>query len=63
MAAALDIPVSGGEQDISLAQFRRMIANRAVDIVQPDIGYIGGVSRARKVAVLAEAASIPCTPH
>jgi L-alanine-DL-glutamate epimerase-like enolase superfamily enzyme len=63
VAAALDVPVSGGEQDISLPQFQRMITGRAVDIVQPDIGYIGGVSRARKVAVLAEAAGIPCTPH
>jgi L-alanine-DL-glutamate epimerase-like enolase superfamily enzyme len=63
VAAALDIPVSGGEQDISLPQFNRMINGRAVDIVQPDIGYIGGISRARKVAVLAEAAGIPCTPH
>jgi L-alanine-DL-glutamate epimerase-like enolase superfamily enzyme len=63
VAAALDIPVSGGEQDISLPQFHRMITGRAVDIVQPDIGYIGGMSRARKVAVLAEAAGIPCTPH
>jgi L-alanine-DL-glutamate epimerase-like enolase superfamily enzyme len=63
VAAALDIPVSGGEQDISLTQFHRMVSGRMVDIVQPDIGYIGGVSRARKVAVLAEAAGIPCTPH
>lgn len=63
VAAALDIPVSGGEQDIELPQFNRMINRRVVDIVQPDIGYIGGISRARKVAVLAEAAGIPCTPH
>lgn len=63
VAAALDIPVSGGEQDISLTQFHRMLSGRMVDIVQPDIGYIGGLSRARKVAVLAEAAGIPCTPH
>jgi L-alanine-DL-glutamate epimerase-like enolase superfamily enzyme len=63
VAAALDIPVSGGEQDISLPQFQRMINGRSVDIVQPDVGYIGGISRARKVAVLAEAAGIPCTPH
>jgi L-alanine-DL-glutamate epimerase-like enolase superfamily enzyme len=63
VAAALDIPVSGGEQDTSLAQFHRMIGGGAVDIVQPDIGYLGGVSRARKVAVLAEAAGLPCTPH
>lgn len=63
VAAALDIPVSGGEQDTSLAQFYRMLGMRAVDIVQPDIGYLGGLSRARKVAVLAEFAGIPCTPH
>jgi L-alanine-DL-glutamate epimerase-like enolase superfamily enzyme len=63
VARALDIPVSGGEQDTSLAQFNRIIASRAVDIVQPDIGYIGGISQARKIAVLAEAAGIPCTPH
>ncbi|MFI6347477.1 mandelate racemase/muconate lactonizing enzyme family protein [Streptomyces sp. NPDC050560] len=63
VTAALDIPVSGGEQDYALPQFHRMLSERAVRIVQPDIGYIGGVSRARKVAVLAEAAGVPCTPH
>lgn len=63
VAAALDIPVAGGEQDYSLEQFHRMIAMGAVDIVQPDIGYIGGLSRARKVAMMAEFAGIPCTPH
>jgi L-alanine-DL-glutamate epimerase-like enolase superfamily enzyme len=63
VAAALDIPVSGGEQDISLVQFQRMISGAVVDIVQPDIGYLGGISRARKVAVLAEVAGLPCTPH
>lgn len=60
---ALEIPVAGGEQDSSLHQFHRMISSGVVDIVQPDIGYVGGISRARRVAVLAEAAGIPCTPH
>lgn len=63
VAAALDIPVAGGEQDNSLDQFHRIIETKAVDIIQPDIGYIGGVSRARRVAWMAEAAGIPCTPH
>lgn len=63
VAAALDIPVAGGEQDNSLEQFHRMITMRAVDIVQPDIGYIGGMSRARMVARMAEIAGLPCTPH
>jgi L-alanine-DL-glutamate epimerase-like enolase superfamily enzyme len=63
VAAALDIAVAGGEQDNSLEQFQRIISSHAVDIIQPDIGYIGGMSRARKVAMMAEAAGIPCTPH
>jgi L-alanine-DL-glutamate epimerase-like enolase superfamily enzyme len=63
VAQALDIAVAGGEQDNSLEQFHRMIERRVVDIVQPDIGYVGGVSRARRVALMAEAAGIPCTPH
>lgn len=63
VAAALDIPVAGGEQDNSLEHFKRMIDLRAVDIVQVDVGYVGGITRARKVAELAELAGMPCTPH
>jgi L-alanine-DL-glutamate epimerase-like enolase superfamily enzyme len=47
VAAALDIPVAGGEQDNALGQFRRMIDEGVVDIVQPDIGYVGGVPALR----------------
>lgn len=63
VAAALDVPVAGGEQDTDLAHFQRMINMKAVDIVQPDVLYIGGISRALKVAKMAEKAGIPCTPH
>lgn len=63
VADALDIPVAGGEQDQVLEHFHRMINTGVVDIVQPDIGYVGGMVRARKVALMAEAAGIPCTPH
>jgi L-alanine-DL-glutamate epimerase-like enolase superfamily enzyme len=63
VAAALDMPVAGGEQDYDITQFRRMIESRVVDIVQPDIGYLGGVSLTRKVAMMADIAGIPCVPH
>ena len=63
VADALDIPVSGGEQDNDLQVFKRMIDRRAVDIVQLDIGYVGGLGRARKVADLADLAGLPCMPH
>jgi L-alanine-DL-glutamate epimerase-like enolase superfamily enzyme len=63
VAAALDIPVAGGEQDWDLAQFRRMIALNAVDIVQYDVGYVGGFTRALAVADLARQAGKRCVPH
>lgn len=63
VADALDIPVAGGEQDWSLPKISEMLRRRTVDIIQPDIGYVGGMSRARKVAVLAETTSTPFTPH
>ena len=63
VAAALEVPVAGGEQDNDLAQWRRMVAMHAVDIVQPDVCYVGGVTRALRVAAIAADAGLPCVPH
>ncbi|RED52081.1 mandelate racemase/muconate lactonizing enzyme family protein [Aestuariispira insulae] len=63
VTAALDIDVTGGEQDCELAVWKQMIETKVVDIVQPDICYLGGLSRTLKVAKMAEEAGMPCTPH
>lgn len=63
VADALRIPVAGGEQEFSLRRFRWVIENRGVDVVQPDLHYFGGFIRATKVARMAAAAGLPCTPH
>jgi len=60
---ALALEVAGGEQDWDLATWRRMIETRTVDVVQPDVMYMGGLSRTLKVAAMAAAAELPCTPH
>ncbi len=60
---ALDIDVTGGEQDCDLPTWRRMIDMRAVDIAQPDILYLGGLARTLRVCKMAEAAGLPVTPH
>ncbi|MEO0761537.1 MAG: enolase C-terminal domain-like protein, partial [Pseudomonadota bacterium] len=60
---ALDIDVTGGEQDCDLPTWRRMIGMRAVDIVQPDVMYLGGVCRTLRVCRMAAAAGLPVTPH
>ncbi|HKW69615.1 MAG TPA: mandelate racemase/muconate lactonizing enzyme family protein [Candidatus Dormibacteraeota bacterium] len=63
VSEALDMDVAGGEQDCMLGQWRRMIALRAVDIVQPDVCYIGGMTRALQVAEMAREAGLLCTAH
>lgn len=63
VAEALSIPIAGGEQEPSLHQFRWLIANHALDIVQPDIFYFGGMIRSMKVALMAHALGKICIPH
>ena len=60
---ALSLDVTGGEQDWDLATWQRMIDLRAVDIVQPDVMYMGGLTRTLTVARMAERAGLPVTPH
>jgi L-alanine-DL-glutamate epimerase-like enolase superfamily enzyme len=59
----LTLPVAGGEQEYSERRFRWMIANRGVDIVQPDLHYYGGMIRSARVANMAEVADMPTTVH
>jgi L-alanine-DL-glutamate epimerase-like enolase superfamily enzyme len=63
VADALSLEVTGGEQDWDLATWARMIEMRAVDVVQPDVMYMGGIARTLQVARMAAAAGLPCTPH
>ena len=60
---ALSLDVTGGEQDCEIPTWRRMIGMRAVDIVQPDVCYLGGMVRTMEVARMAAAVGMPCTPH
>jgi L-alanine-DL-glutamate epimerase-like enolase superfamily enzyme len=63
VATALKMHVAGGEQDNDLAQWRRMIRMNAVDILQPDICYIGGITRAWRVAKMGQKAGKVVVPH
>jgi L-alanine-DL-glutamate epimerase-like enolase superfamily enzyme len=63
VADALAIPVAGGEQEFSLHRWKWTIANRGVDVVQPDLHYGGGFVRATQVARMAAAAGMTVVPH
>ena len=60
---SLAIDVTGGEQDFYIPAWRQIINQRVVDIVQPDICYVGGLSRAFRVAKMAQHVGLPVTPH
>ena len=63
LAYQLDTPIAGYETETGLPGFRELIARRAVDIVQPDVIWTGGITETRKVAALAQAYHLPVIPH
>jgi galactonate dehydratase len=63
IAQVTDTPVATGERVTSLEQFQRLFALRACSVAQPDITHCGGLSVARRVAALAEAARVALAPH
>ena len=63
VADALAVAVTGGEQDCELATWRRICELPAVDVVQPDILYAGGIGRTLRIARMAATKGLPVTPH
>jgi L-alanine-DL-glutamate epimerase-like enolase superfamily enzyme len=61
--AALALDVAGGEQDNYLPAWAHMIHRRVVDVLQPDVCYMGGIARTLRVVRMAQAAGLPVTPH
>lgn len=62
-ADALAIPIASGGGEVSLRNFRWLIGNEAVQMVQQDLFYFGGMIRSMKVARMAATKGYPCTPH
>ena len=63
VAVALDTPVAGYETESGLPGFARLIEQRAIDIVQPDVIWSGGITECRKIAAVAQAHGMPVIPH
>lgn len=63
VADALTLPIANGEQDQSFVNFRWLLANDGIEIVQPDIYYFGGMIRSTKVARMAAVFGKMIVPH
>ena len=63
LAAATSIPIAGYETESGLAGFRTLIDRRAVDVVQVDLCWSGGITESRRIAAYAYAHHMPFAPH
>ena len=63
LAAASDVPIAGGENNIGLHEFRWMIDQDCYDVVQPDAAVSGGLGGLRKLAAYAELRHKQLVPH
>ena len=63
VADALEMKIAFGEQNSSLWQFQWIIDNKVCGVVQPDLNYNGGFTRAARVARMARKANIWICPH
>ena len=63
LADELSTRIAGYETEYLAANYRRIIDMRAVDIIQPDLSWSGGITECRKIAYLAHANFIECAAH
>jgi L-alanine-DL-glutamate epimerase-like enolase superfamily enzyme len=61
--ASTDIPIASGESEFTRFDFRDLITLGAVDIVQPDLAIMGGLTEGVRLAALAGAFQLTVAPH
>ncbi|MGB5050156.1 MAG: mandelate racemase/muconate lactonizing enzyme family protein [Caldilineaceae bacterium] len=62
-ARSTRIPVATGEQLYTRWEFRALLEQNAVKIIQPDICHAGGFSELKKIAAMADAYYVTLAPH
>ncbi|WP_372614771.1 galactonate dehydratase, partial [Halomonas sp.] len=63
IAGGLGYPIATGERLFTRYQFRDLLADGMVDIIQPDISHCGGISEAMRIASLASCHDVALAPH
>lgn len=56
-------PISGGEHEFTRWGHGDLLEADAVDILQPDVHRVGGLTEIRKIADMAEIRDVPVIPH
>ena len=61
--ASCNIPIAAGESETTRFDFRDLVMARAVDILQPDPAFCGGITETMRIAALASAHNLRFAPH
>jgi galactonate dehydratase len=63
IARATTIPIATGERMFSRWDFKTLLSDGYVDIIQPDLSHAGGITECKKIASMAEAYDVALAPH
>ncbi len=63
VSESLSLPVAAGERSSTIYGCRELIEREIVDVLQPDMGRVGGISQMKKISAMAEAHHIMMAPH
>lgn len=63
LISKVHVPIASGELEHTRYGFRDLIVSKAVDVIQPDVAWSGGLTECKKIVDLASAWHIPCAPH
>ena len=61
--ARTNIPVTASETIATRWGYKDLMERNAADFIMPDLGWVGGISEAKKIATMAEAYHLPLAPH
>lgn len=57
------IPIAAGENEFSVAALERLVMSGAVDLLQPEVAKMGGLTPARELAAVSRRTGVPLCPH
>ena len=63
IAAHVAIPIATGERMYSRWDFKNLLVDGYVDIIQPDLSHAGGITECKKILSMAEAFDVAAAPH
>jgi galactonate dehydratase len=63
IANHVSIPIATGERMYSRWQFKNILKEGYVDIIQPDLSHAGGITECKKIFSMAEAFDVAVAPH